>query len=163
MRGTLLPVLDEFAVTFRVMHGFSSASVVNSIAEATSCADRPLIVFYVGDYDPSGLYMSERDLPERLSRYGGEVDLRRLALTAADVMDPGLPGFDAATKRKDPRYKWFVANHGTRCWELDAMSPPVLRQRVRNAILAEINQAAWEHCAMIEAAERESLRKFKWG
>jgi hypothetical protein len=26
---------------------------------------RPLIVLYVGDYDPSGMWMSERDLPER--------------------------------------------------------------------------------------------------
>jgi hypothetical protein len=29
----LAPVLDEYAVGFRVMHGFSSATVVNDIAQ----------------------------------------------------------------------------------------------------------------------------------
>ena len=40
-----------------------------------------LIVLYAGDYDPSGLYMSEHDLPDRLARYGGNhVTLKRIAL-----------------------------------------------------------------------------------
>src|SRR5215470_8587754 len=61
VRGVLAPVLDRYAVGFRVMHGFSSATSVYDVA----CGDdsRPLIVLYVGDYDPSGLYMSEKDLP----------------------------------------------------------------------------------------------------
>ena len=31
VRGTLAPVLEEFGVTFRVMHGYASATVVNKI------------------------------------------------------------------------------------------------------------------------------------
>jgi hypothetical protein len=35
------------------------------------------------------------------------------------------------------------------------MNPNVLRERVRNAILARLDHAAWAHCQMKEAAERD--------
>ena len=70
IRGVLEPVLDRFGVGFRVMHGFSGATTIYDVAQDDD--DRPLIVLYVGDYDPSGMWMSERDLPDRLERYGGE-------------------------------------------------------------------------------------------
>ena len=56
------PVLDQYAVGFRVMHGFSSATTVHDVAEDDD--GRPLIVLYVGDFDPSGMFMSEEDLPD---------------------------------------------------------------------------------------------------
>jgi hypothetical protein len=58
------------------------------------------------------------------------------------------------------RQPWFVRNHGSRCWELDAMNPNVLRQRVRAAIMARIDHEAWEHCRNVEAADRESLASY---
>jgi len=127
VRGVLAPVLDEYAVGFRVMHGFSGATTINDVAQDDD--GRPLIVLYVGDFDPSGMFMSEVDLPERLERYGGDhVTLKRIALIVEQL--EGLPSFPAADKRKDPRYKWFVANHGRHCWELDAMDPNDLRDCV---------------------------------
>ena len=70
VRGVLQPVLDEYAVGFRVMHGFSGATTIHDVAQDDD--GRDLIVLYVGDYDPSGLYMSEHDLPDRLAKYGGD-------------------------------------------------------------------------------------------
>ena len=120
IRGVLKPVLDDYAVGFRVMHGFGSATVINKIARDDS--GRPLIALYVGDRDPSGMFMSEVDLQKRLAKYGGShVRLRRIALTPDQVA--GLPSFPASDKKKDTRYKWFVGRHGDRCWELDAMDP----------------------------------------
>ena len=69
VRGVLQPVLDHLAVGFRVMHGFSSGTVVHNIAEDDD--GRELIALYVGDFDPSGMFMSEEDLPKRLAEYGG--------------------------------------------------------------------------------------------
>src|SRR5271169_3457598 len=57
IRGVLQPVLDEYAVGFRVMHGFSSATVVNDVARDND--GRDVWVLYIGDFDPSGLCMSE--------------------------------------------------------------------------------------------------------
>jgi hypothetical protein len=70
VRGVLQPVLDEYAVGFRVMHGFSGATTIHDVAQDDD--GRPLIVLYAGDYDPSGLFMSEQDLPVRLAKYGGD-------------------------------------------------------------------------------------------
>jgi hypothetical protein len=101
--------------------------------------------------------MSEEDLPTRLREYGATIHLVRIALTERDIADPALPSFPAADKRKDPRYRWFASNYGPRAWELDALNPVTLRDRVRRAIEAYIDRGAWERCGKAEAAERETL------
>lgn len=78
IRGTLAPVLHNYGVTFRVMHGFASSTAVHQIAEETRRAAKRLTVFYVGDWDPSGMHMSALDLPSRLARYKGEATIVRL-------------------------------------------------------------------------------------
>jgi hypothetical protein len=155
VRGVLQPVLDHYAVGFRVMHGFSGATTLYDVSQDDD--GRDLIVLYVGDFDPSGMFMSEEDLPNRLSEYGGDhITLKRIALTREHVR--GLPSFPATDKRKDPRYKWFVRNFGKRCWELDALDPNDLRDCVREAIVELIEPVAWERCEIINEAEQESLR-----
>lgn len=163
VRGVLQPVLDHYAVGFRVMHGFSGATTVHDVAQDND--GRDLIALYVGDFDPSGMFMSEEDLPKRLSDYGGDhVMLLRIALTREQVRGltreqmRGLPSFPATNKCKDPRYKWFVRNYGKRCWELDAMDPNNLRSCVERQIKKLIEPVAWERCETINRTEQESLR-----
>jgi len=162
VRGVLQPVLDQYAVGFRVMHGFASATAVYDVAQDDD--GRDLIALYVGDYDPSGLFMSECDLPNRLEKYGGaHVELRRIALTREQVRD--LSSFPAADKKKDKRYSWFTSNYGSRCWELDAMDPRDLRDCVEQAIVELIEPEAWRRCEIVNRAEQENLRTVleKWG
>lgn len=99
--GTLAPVLGEYGVTFRVMHGYGSATAVNDVAMQTEHMEQPLRVLYVGDYDPSGMHISVVDLPDRLYRYYGNVELVRVALTLEQC--EGLPGFPACDKRPNPK------------------------------------------------------------
>jgi hypothetical protein len=162
VRGVLQPVLDHYAVGFRVMHGFSGATTVHDVSEDDD--GRELIVLYAGDFDPSGMYMSQEDLPNRLSKYDGDhVMLRRVALRHHHVSE--LPSFPATDKRKDPRYKWFRANYGDRCWELDAMDPNDLRDCVEEEIKELIEPVAWERCEAVNKAEQESLKTIlgNWG
>jgi hypothetical protein len=157
--GVLAPVLTDLAVTFRVNKGFTSATAVNEIANETHADPRPLRVLYVGDYDPSGLYMSEVDLLARLSKYGARSDwmLKRVALAEADLV--GLADMSFGAKPKDPRYRWYVNTTGrTKAWELDAMDPNVLRERVRSEITGFIDTASWERIEAGERAQRESLK-----
>jgi hypothetical protein len=155
VRGVLAPILDEYGVGFRVMHGFSGATTVHDVSQDYD--GRELIVLYVGDYDPSGMYMSEHDLPNRAAKYGGDhINFKRIAL-GREHLD-ALPSFPASDKQKDPRYKWFVQHYGNRCWELDALDPRDLRELIENAIQQEIEPDAWDRCAVVERAERESLR-----
>jgi hypothetical protein len=169
VRGVLQPVLDHYATGFVPVHGFSSATLTHDVAEDDD--GRPLVVLYVGDYDPSGLYMSEVDLPARFARYDGDhIKLKRIALTREQVRPsrlyggedgiplPEMPSFPASDKRKDPRHRWFVTNHGRRCWELDAMDPNALRDCVEYEIKKLIEPVAWERCEIVNAAEQASLR-----
>jgi hypothetical protein len=156
IRGTLAPVLQEYGITFRVMHGYGSATALHEIAVETQRTNRPLTVFYVGDWDPSGLHMSADDLPNRLERYRGSASIIRLALTSDDVAGD-LPWFSVESKSRDPRYRWFRDRYGDRCWELDALSPVILRERTRLHIIERIDPDAWGRADTAERAEIESL------
>ena len=158
IRGTLAPVLNKFGITFRVMHGYGSATAIHGIAEETATSEKPLTVLYVGDWDPSGMQMSEVDLPRRLELYGGNATIKRVALNASDVTsNTKLPSFNTESKCKDPRYQWFLQNYGLRCWELDALSPVILRQRIEDEILSLLDLEAWDHAVEVEVAERDSM------
>ena len=99
MRGVLAPGARPLRGRLPPVHGFSSATTVHDVAEDDD--GRELIVLYVGDFDPTGMFMSERDLPERLAKYGGDhVKLKRIALTREQVR--GLPSFPAADKTQGP-------------------------------------------------------------
>jgi hypothetical protein len=158
IRGTLAPVLNKYGVTFRVMHGYASATVVNDIAELSIESDKPLHALYVGDWDPSGKHMSDVDLPNRLREYGADLYLRRIALLREDLR--GLPYFDVETKRSDPRYRWFVTHVRGRCYELDAFSPPELRKRVEQEIRKLVDRRKWNAAIAVEKVEVASMRQF---
>jgi len=137
------------------MGGFSSATIARNLAQYNN--GKPLVLLYVGDYDPSGLFMSERDLPNRFAKYDGDhVILKRIAITKKQTK--GLPSFPATDKRADTRYQWFTSKYGTRCWELDAMDPNDLRECVRREIVKLIEPEAWRRCEIVNKAEQQSLR-----
>jgi hypothetical protein len=155
IRGVIQPVLDQYAVGFRVMHGFGSATAVYDVAQDGD--GRELIALYVGDFDPSGLFMSLKDLPERLTKYDGHhINLNRIALTREQTRT--LPSFKASEKRTDPRYPWFIEHHGHECWELDAMDPRDLRDCVEEAIKTLIEPEPWGVCERLNEEEQASLQ-----
>ena len=157
IRGVLKPVLDQYGITFRVMHGYASATAIHQVAEESRESTKCLMALYVGDWDPSGLHMSEVDLPRRLREYGACVQLRRVALTDDDCYWTDLSSFSTDAKKRDPRYRWYLDEYGDRSWELDALSPAVLRERVADVIERNLDGDAWHRAEVAEAAERESL------
>jgi hypothetical protein len=58
----------------------------------------------------------------------------------------------------ESRHERFSQNHGSKCWELDAMNPNDLQERVENAILDHIDEEVWDHAVEVERSEIESLR-----
>jgi hypothetical protein len=175
--GILRPVLEEYGVPFFAAHGFNSATKVHELAEQIQSDGRIYHFLYVGDYDCSGMHMSEEDLPERLRRYGakkitnesiqdwldkiasgktaGYFSLERIALTDRDV--ESLPSFPA--KKTDPRYDWYVDEYGEEAWELDAMDPNTLRERVLENIKQYVRADDWEQHKKIEAVQRETTKR----
>jgi hypothetical protein len=160
VKGTLAPVLDEYGVTFRPWHGYVSATKAHELASEIRASSRPMILLYLGDWDPSGLDMGDRYAPERIVEYGSGdgFSWRRIALTESLIREHDLPGFDVETKQKDSRYRWYRNRHGARAWELDALNPNVLRAVVEAEIRRYIDWAAWEQSQLAELAETESLK-----
>jgi len=177
VEGTLRPVPEKYEVPFQVLHGWSGATPVWDAALGNLYRKQETLILYVGDFDPSGLAMSEMDLPRRLARYSSEtpteeisiarawaemgyvgLELRRIALTHEHIKQLGKgTRFAAASKSKDTRYEWFARLHGQWCWELDALSPVDLRQCVADAIEAELDREAWDRYARAEEAERQVI------
>jgi hypothetical protein len=156
--GTVKPITDLYGVGLLSLHGYGSATSAHDLAELSIFSDRRVVLLYIGDWDCSGIHMSEVDLPGRVERYGGLVEIRRIALTQDDVTRLGTgPAFSAETKRKDPRYGWYVQTYGRWCWELDALDPNTLRDRVEVAIREYIDWDAWDRCQKVEEDERASL------
>lgn len=154
--GILRPVLHEYGVPFMAVHGYNSATKVYDLTQEIRDDERTHCFLYVGDYDCSGMHMSEKDLPERLERYGArDFELERIAITDDDIKQ-GLPSFPA--KRTDPRYDWYVRNYGDEAWELDAMDPNDLRLKVEAEIKTFIDPETWERHKLAEQAEQETVR-----
>jgi len=153
--GVIRPVTEHYGVPFLAVHGFGSATALHDTAAASAADRRHLVILYVGDCDPSGRFMSDVDLPGRLQRYGGEAIISRIALVGADL--PELPSFKA--KPSDTRYKWYRARFGDDAYELDALDPGILRDRVQSAIEAYIDQDMWERMQIVESAELATVKR----
>ena len=164
VQGVLAPVLDEYGVAFRVMKGFGSYTALRQAAEDSHDTDddKDCHVLYLGDWDPSGLYMSEVDIPARLARYGSRWSFERIALERGDLAT--LPSFSTDTKVMDGRHAWYVTHttaNPVESWEIDALDPNHLRERVASRIAQFIEPDAWAQSLRIQTAEVDSMRRFQ--
>jgi hypothetical protein len=158
--GTLAPVLEKYGVPWNYIHGYTSWTNSHDAAREFRRLKKPCVILYVGDHDPSGKHMSDVDIPERFAWEGVTMALRRLAILEPRARALQLPSFPASDKRSDSRYQWFLDHHGDTCWELDALSPAVLRETVQLAIEEYIDWDAWKRAEEVEAAEKRSMDDF---
>ena len=136
-------VANAYSVRTFPTRGYPSFSYVQTMANymQTRLAGKPIIVLYFGDFDPSGVDI-ERDLEDRLGRYGAkDFKVKRIALTADQIRDHRLPPMPV--KKSDARAEGFMAEHGDKAVELDALDPNLLQSIVREAIRGNINVRRW--------------------
>ncbi len=126
--------------------GYSSLTFMSDnayrLSQIVDDEGKEIHIRYFGDFDPSGKDM-DRDIEERLSRYGADVDFKRVATTLEHVERYNLPPMptDAESIKKynnDPRKDAFeLKQGGSYAVELDALTvyaPNDLRQMVRDCI-----------------------------
>ena len=112
------PVAYTWGLTFLSCRGFASLTALTQAADRFD--DRPTVILYAGDHDPSGLAM-DQDLQSRLDRLGYDAHIVRVALTEQQIIDNALP--PQPTKTGDSRARgWTHAGS----WELDALPAPAL-------------------------------------
>lgn len=91
LSGVLAPLAREFHVPLLVNRGYSSQSAMYDSGDRfKDHGGKRCILFYLGDHDPSGEDMV-RDIQDRLTMFGANVKVRKLALTMAQVQQYNPP------------------------------------------------------------------------
>lgn len=155
LAGVLEPLSREFHVTLMVNRGYSSQSAMYESANRFMASEKPGILFYLGDLDPSGEDMV-RDIQDRLEMFGANVKVRKLALTMPQVEQYSPPPNPA--KMTDPRAAGYVATHGDESWEVDALPPNILSKIMRQAFKGVVNRAAMNSVKAQEERDKIRLR-----
>ena len=136
-------VANGYSVRTFPTRGYPSFSYVQGMAKymETRLEGKHVVVLYYGDFDPSGIDI-ERDLEERLTRYGAkDFSVTRVALTADQISEYNLPPMPV--KRSDARAEGFLAEHGDKSVELDALDPNLFQKIVEKSIRSNINVRRW--------------------
>lgn len=155
LAGVLEPLAREHHVTLMVNRGYSSASAMYEAARRfiREGDGKTCVLFYLGDHDPSGEDMV-RDVQDRLTLFGADVEVKKIGLTMKQVEEYDPPPNPA--KMTDSRAAAYVEKHGSSSWEVDALPPNVLAELVRDAI-----DGVLDRDMMDEVIEKEEIAKKK--
>ena len=163
-KDALSTLLYEAAKPYRVTvcpnRGYSSYTYIKRVAidDRLSHVDKPIVILYFGDHDPSGIQMTE-DLERRLVKYGEglDIEVERVALTIKQVREYKL--MPNRIKPEDTRSGEYSQTYGDDCWELDAIEPKELQRITKEAIEKQLDLKMWEKSLKQEEMDRANLTK----
>jgi hypothetical protein len=143
----------DYGIPILALGGYSSQTYIAQVIEDVQRQDRPAILIYAGDFDPSGEDI-DRDFLARTEVFDEVV---RVALNANQVRRYKLP--EQMGKATDSRARGFVERHGRLVQvELDALPPDVLRGLFQDAIDPHWDTSEYERVLGRETDERATLR-----
>ena len=163
LSGILEPVCRKLDIRFMANKGYSSSSAMYEASRRISQAfrdNKEVHLFYLGDHDPSGIDMT-RDIKERLDLFTYNqinIETVRLALNF-DQVEQWQPPENPA-KESDSRYQIYLKQFGESSWELDAVEPATLAKLVEDAVMALIDEDAWDIVEEEQASKRNDLERF---
>ena len=147
-------VCYEFDVPLCVSSGFASESFIYEAVMQIKAINKPTVVFYFSDYDPSGIALSET-VNKKLSRFGvKDFEFIRAALTREQISAYNLPTRPTKTSSHSKDFK------GKSC-ELDALPPRHLVELIRQSITSLIPENHMRNIAMEEAVQLQTLQNVK--
>lgn len=154
LAGVVLDVCEDLGVSLYPAAGFASLSFIYAAAEIINAADdgRPLIVFYIGDYDPAGVLI-DRAIEEGLRKHlrlGVDMQFIRLGITPEQVASYDLP----TKPRKDGDRR---AREVAYTVEAEAMPAHTLRELLRASVESLLPAHAIRAAAIEEAQQRHYL------
>jgi hypothetical protein len=155
LAGVIYNVTDPWDVPLMVTRGYPSLTYLHAAAEAIEAEDRPCYLYYLGDWDPSGLDIS-RVVEEQIREMSpdAEIYFERIAVTPEQVIRFGLQ--TRPTKASDSRSRRFAGES----IEVDAIAPTALRELVSDAIAQNVDGDEWRRLKKIEQEERTALEEF---
>lgn len=90
--GALQGTCERLGVSLYPCGGFSSETLVWDAAQDIKAISKPVVLLYVGDYDPAGVLI-DQDVGNKMSKHlpDHDVTLRRVALTPEQIKQYDLP------------------------------------------------------------------------
>jgi len=154
LAGVIMPVTSKYDVPLMVARGYASLSFLHSAAEYINDLDRPVFIYHLGDYDPSGVNAGEK-IEETLRELAPDADItfERIGVTKWQIEALKLP--TRPTKTSDTRSKGF----GDISVELDAIPPDELRSLVRSVIEDHLPPRQFSVLKAAEDSERDIIAK----
>ena len=154
--SVILDDCRELAVDLYPCGGFSSLSFVHEAAESLNASDddRPLRVFYIGDYDAAGVLIDqslEREMRLHL-RPDIELQFERIGINADQVEEYDLP--TKPRKDSDRRSRQLAFSV-----EAESMPAKILREILREKVEALLPINALAVARVAEQSEREQLER----
>lgn len=158
LSGVLMPVTSKYDVPLMVTRGYASLSFLSEAAEYMEAEDRPVFIYHLGDFDPSGVNAGEK-IEQTLLELAptAKIHFERIAVTPEQVIAWSLPS--RPTKQSDSRAKGF----GAVSVELDAIDPNRLRDLVEEAIERHLPPHEYLVLMAAEESERQAINAFVRG
>ena len=109
-------VASKYTIPIMICRGFISTTFIMDFAERRMPKDKKTVILYFSDFDPSGVYMSEIDIPNRLynrlkiSR--DRVKIKRIALNKSQTDKYHLEKDPDSIKSGDTKRDWFIKKYG---------------------------------------------------
>lgn len=160
--GVIEAPCRKWDVPFFSCRGYTSQSEMWSAAQRLRAYlegdHEQVIVYHLGDHDPSGIDMS-RDIQERLDLLSDNagIQVKRIALSMSQIKKYNPPPNPA--KLTDARCNEYIKNYGKSSWELDALEPRILQKLVENHIKSVLDDDRWNESREFEEKEIAFLRK----
>lgn len=148
--GVIAGVCERNDVNYFSCRGYTSSSAMWRAGQrllARQNEGKRIVIFHLGDHDPSGMDMS-RDILERLTLFESDLSLDRIALNMDQVNLYRPPPNPA--KESDSRAKKYIDQYGDSSWELDALEPKMMADLIESNIHAVRDDEVWE-----ETTDRE--------
>jgi hypothetical protein len=113
-------------------------------------------IIHLGDHDPSGIDMS-RDIQDRLSMFGADVFVKRVALTMKQIKTFNPP--PNPTKLSDARANDYIEEYGHECWELDALEPKIIANLIESEVTALVDMELFRETERKENKDKLDIQK----
>jgi hypothetical protein len=150
---------DPFGIPHVALGGYASQSLCDETRRYVESYDRPAVLLYAGDHDPSGEDI-DRDFAKRVGVFNR---VERVALNAEQLAEYAIPQnqLDPEVGEKlerDPRSTQFRERHGyLDQYELDALDPSDLHDLYAGALADFWDTSTFEATVALEDSEREEL------
>lgn len=161
--GLLRSTAQEYYTPLSAGRGFCSVPVWRDIAKRFRDSGKDsMTLIIVSDFDPEGLELADDAIRSLRDLWEIPVEGHRVCITPQQIEELDLAEDFNPAKESSSRFEKFVERTGgTRTWELEALPPDYLIERVKAAIEANMDMDIFEQVVDQEHEDAENLWEIK--